>query len=508
MNLPAPNSSSRLAGPATRFGRPPIKDKREQRRRQIVRLVFVIYWLLIFEGVLRKYLFPELGRVLFFVRDPFLLLLYVLALMYGMFPKRSWFLVVGVSFAVLSVPLILIQYFFANIRFDWLLAAYGWRNYFLYLPLAFIVAQYFQAQDMRRLVRWTLCVAIPISALVYFQFLSPITAPINKGLGKADDEVYINAGVAENIPRTFGTFTSSTGQGAFVISSLALLLAAWTMPKSRLFVKRTVLLPATGAVLVCAALSGSRGTVIWAGLVFCAAMVGPWMAPGRTLPLRMAAPLAIVGLGAIFTPLVFPRAADALLARWENAGAAESAIYGTGGVFARVMYDLHSFTVLVGDTPMQGYQLGIGGNAATTLGARESIPASSLEQAGAAETDWGRQILELGPILGILFIGFRIVFVFWLGRESIKATRRSGDLFPVLLFAFVGVLLFNGQITGHGSLNGYAWLFSGFLMAVNHDPPKRSRSVPRLRGRRSMPVASSEASGYPLGEAVAAGRPQ
>ncbi len=39
-----------------------------------------VYLLLIFEGAIRKWMFPSLAQVLFFVRDPFVLTAYVLAL--------------------------------------------------------------------------------------------------------------------------------------------------------------------------------------------------------------------------------------------------------------------------------------------------------------------------------------------------------------------------------------------------------------------------------------------
>jgi hypothetical protein len=37
---------------------------------------------------------------------------------------------------------------------------------------------------------------------------------------------------------------------------------------------------------------------------------------------------------------------------------------------------------------------------------------------------------------------------------------------PLLLLAYVSVELLYGQITGHGTINGYAWLFMGFCLAA------------------------------------------
>ena len=39
----------------------------------------MIYWLLIFEGALRKWVFPEYQQIIFFLRDPIVLLAYIIA---------------------------------------------------------------------------------------------------------------------------------------------------------------------------------------------------------------------------------------------------------------------------------------------------------------------------------------------------------------------------------------------------------------------------------------------
>jgi len=457
----APKAAAPLRGPVGNGGK-------EEFRKWMIVLVSAIYWLLIFEGVLRKWVLPEWGRVLFFIRDPLVILLYAVALKSRMTPKQSPFLLIGMLFAIISIPLVCLQFFFRTGDFDGAIAAYGWRNYFLYLPLAFLVAKYFPLTSIQRLMRWTLLVSIPIAVLVYLQFRAPGTAPINQGLGKTTELQYANGGLGHGLVRTYGTFTSSSGQQVFIVSSVGMLLAAWMAPRLRRPVKSAPLLAATAAIVSCLALSGSRGAVIWSGLVVGTAFAVPLMTVGRGLALRVFLfPAALILTAILLVPLAFPKASEAFSERWSQAGESESELYGTGGVFARAIYDLFSFNTLLVETPLQGYQIGIGGNAAVSLNASNNRTKLSGAQSGAGESDWGRQILELGPIIGVLFILFRVAFVVWLATEAIRATRKSGQPLPVLMFAFVGVLLFNGQVTGHGTLNGYGWLFAGFLMAVS-----------------------------------------
>ena len=84
------------------------------------------------------------------------------------------------------------------------------------------------------------------------------------------------------------------------------------------------------------------------------------------------------------------------------------------------------------------------------------VPFNSADQKNAAETDWGRNILELGPPLGFCFIFFRVAFMIWLAARALAAARASGDPTPWLLAVYVGALLPYGQVTANGTLNGYA----------------------------------------------------
>ena len=279
--------------------------------------------------------------------------------------------------------------------------------------------------------------------------------------------------------RTYGTFTSSPGEGAFIGSVVAMLLAAWLRPKFKRPVGGVTLVAASAAGISLIALSGSRGAIVAAGIIFVAGIWATLLISGRSLAFqKLLIPILLLAAGGLLTPLVFPRAAEALSNRFASAGYAEEQRYGAGGIFGRAIYSVGSFRFLLGSAPPQGYQMGLGGNAAgaisrTGTGGKSGVlydPRLILfgpRELAAVESDWGRQIVELGPVLGLLFIMFRIAFVVWLGKEALAATMRSGDPLPVLLFAFVGAYVFNGQITGHGTLNGYGWMFAGFCMSIN-----------------------------------------
>ena len=82
-----------------------LRSSNEGGRRLIVGLVLVVYLLLILEGVLRKWLFPEFGQILYFIRDPFVLFIYVAALATGHWPRREPWLAVGMVLGVFALLL-------------------------------------------------------------------------------------------------------------------------------------------------------------------------------------------------------------------------------------------------------------------------------------------------------------------------------------------------------------------------------------------------------------------
>jgi hypothetical protein len=433
----------------------------ERARRKIVVLVMVIYVLLIFEGALRKWVAPSMSQALFFVRDPFVLLVYWMAFRQGFFPRSNPFLMAGVAFGLLAVLLLAAQILSAAGSVDGmlLLAGYGWRNYFLYIPLAFVIGSTFQRPDLERIVKLTLILAVPTAVLVFLQFISPLDSPINVGFGGKGMQ-FVGNTLDQHHTRTMGFFTSDVGQKGFIVSAFAMALALWLSPAKSRFVKYWMLLPATAAVLSCLAVSGSRGSMVHCGIVMIAAVFCAAVVRGGGVSARAVIWPSIIGIAAVaLYPVVFPEGYSSFMGRW-NAAAIEETRSSRLGIVGRALYGFVDFFNLLGDVPVLGYGLGLAGNASITLGIQ--IPGFT----GWAETDWARHMVDIGPFLGIFFILYRIAFTVWLGLQCLSGARRTGEPMAILLFAFVGVDLLYGQISGHGSVNGYVWLFTGFCLAA------------------------------------------
>jgi hypothetical protein len=419
-----------------------------------------IYLLLIFEGSIRKWLLPELASYIFFIRDPFLVYAYLLAFHHRLWPRGQAFLWIVVAMAGVGLLVGAASAFSSAAGPNAaVIAIYGWRNYFLYAPLAFLVGAQFSIEDVRRLCRWTLLLAAPIGVLVAAQFAASPRAAINVGTATNTALQFLGLGLDAAHVRPMGTFSSVAGQTQFVASAFAILLGALITPARRRFIPWWLLALGAGGVATCVALGGNRSALLSCVVIAVAGMglcVIGRSAAVKARALVLPAFLAIA-FAALF-PALFPEGFDTFTHRWETAAANESRI---GGVVGRALYSFHDFTDLIDGAPTFGYGLGLGGNAALTLkitGAGSSVPY--------AESDWARHIVDLGPFLGLGYIALRIALFLWLGTIVLRAIRRDAGPLPLLLYAYVALVLVNGQITGQGAINGYAWLFTGLTLAA------------------------------------------
>ena len=171
--------------------------------------------------------------------------------------------------------------------------------------------------------------------------------------------------------------------------------------------------------------------------------------------------VGLMALCVLLYPLVLPEGYAALTERWTAADKAESRTFSLG-VFGRALYGLVDFVNLFDQVPLLGYGLGYGSNASITLKAEvDGVMPGFL-----AETDFTRHMVDLGPVLGMLYIAFRLVLTAWLAAMVIRVTRLVSDPTPLVLLSFVAVVVSHGQVTGQGTINVYAWLFTGVLIAA------------------------------------------
>jgi hypothetical protein len=447
----------------------------ERSRRWIVGLAIVVILLLVFEGALRKWVLPSQGRLLFFVRDPFVLSIYVLALASGWWPRGRALLVAGLAFAAVGLLLAGVQMMggAAAVGQQLLLGAYGWRNYFLYVPLLFVIGATFRRADVQRVGKLVLLLSVPIAVLVVLQFFAPQGAPINVGIADDASLQFRGLGLGGGRTRPMGPFTSDVGQREFTVVAIAFVIAAWLASPARRALPRWLLLAGTCGALVCLGVGASRGAMLHVGLLLAAAIGSALLMRAGAATLRALLLIPAATAAAYFLyPVIVPEAHEAFTARWQMAAAIESQQFGFG-VLGRALYGLVDFAKLIGSAPPLGYGLGFGGNARLLLG----IEIDGFE--GWAESDWARHVVDLGPLFGPLYIAFRIAVAAWLLTLALRALRSRGDPLPLMLAVYACVQILQGQLTGHGSVHGFAWVFGGLALAAAAAREADGPSAPR-----------------------------
>jgi hypothetical protein len=410
------------------------------------RLIWLYFWLLIFEGVLRKWVLPGLAGPLLLIRAPVVLALYGYVMSVGKFPTNNWV----TSLTVLGVISMLAG--FVAFPENPLVSAYGWQANFLHLPLMFVMAKFLSIEDVRKFGRWILLPALPMAALMVLQFRSGSGAWVNRGAGEGSLQIGVGGGRI----RPAGTFSYNLG-----VAYLFSLITAFVLFQAltRRFSSKLVTAAAGFAILVAAATCGSRNFLALVSLVvaslFVVLIVRPQMAAG-IIRVAAAGAVAIVIAGS----LSFVKEGMAVMERRiQHASKNEGGFTGFAARFGNA-FTKPGENML--DIPILGRGLGLGTNGGAQLvrGSRGFM---------LAEGEWERVILESGPLLGSLYILWRIALLCWLGVLSLRAAK-AGNVLPLLLFAAVAVILVMGQF-GQPTVVGFAAFSSGLCLASMRSSP-------------------------------------
>jgi hypothetical protein len=460
-------------------------------RRRIVRWVLVMLWMLMFEGAIRKWLAPHFSAYLYFMRDPIAIWIYLIALRNGLFMRQPHMLMVGLAIAAVAILLSGVHLASGG-QYTPILALYGIRNYFLYMPLPFVIARCFKYQDVCSAARCTMIAMIIAAPIAVLQFWAAPDSVLNAGIATEQAYQFENLASGSGRVRPAGTFTSVMGMTQLTVANVALLMWAWGSPRQRRPVGAWLLVPAAIATATALAVGGSRTSFIQSVLVIVTGVAISPLLPAMSSKLKgVVLPLIAAAAFATLFPIVFPEAFQTFADRWNDAASTESQQFQLGWI-GRIFYSFYDFGRLLGQIPLAGYGVGTGGNGAVSMGV--SIQGVSVLKL--AEEDWSRHVIELGPPLAIVFILFRASLGAWVGRLALRATLASGDPLPVLLFAYCGVALVEGQLTGHGLVNGFGWLYAGLCLAASGERQGRAVSE-RVRVRNANPVGALPGQRFP-----------
>lgn len=422
-----------------------LSPHQEIARRHLVRVVVLIYWLIIFEGALRKWFLPMLAQPLFFIKDPLVLYCYWHAARTGLLPStRTFKVVVGVI--LLFIPLSLVQ---TVIGIESLPAAvYGLRMYFLVAPLALIIGETFRGPDLFRICKHTLIIGIGMAILVFIQYRSPLGSPINKLLETENVFVY------GDLPRASGTFSFTAGHLYFSSVLISMVLASWLLPPQRRPLAGWYFIFASLMALINVMLDGNRSMFSYLVYLFLASTLHKLVSPDKTFRWQSFRPEMFLAFGVAIYITCFSSAYDNMVLRFERAGEAE------GGLpILRMLGDFDLLAPVSRLSSPLGQGLGNGIPAAQRFPGRLTVPIE-------AESELPRIILESG-YLGVAWILVRIFLALNVVKASISCSRAGGLPLALLLVPFPAQLVLHGQISFNGAAQYFGWVLLGLTLAAS-----------------------------------------
>jgi hypothetical protein len=424
--------------------------------RNIRRLIWLYFWLLLIEGALRKWVLPQLSNPLLIIRDPVVLLIYMLAFRARVFPRNAWiFSLAVIGFLSLAASFLALWPYLPPSRIV-LVSGFGFRANFLHLPLIFVMPRVLRVEDVKWIGRWTLLLLVPMSLLMVAQFHAAPDSLLNRTASGEGEQITAGLGKV----RTAGPFSFVVGVVAYF--ALATGFLVWAALKRGIY-RNWLLFAAGGTLLIGISVSGSRSVVGACAVVVASLVIVLFLRPnavnrfGQTLLVTV-----VLGFIVIQTP-VFKEGLHVLTTRFTAVAEAEEQSIALG-LIARVFDGAQEMVRVYPDAPFFGYGLGIGTNA----GAKFLTGQSTFLL---AEGEWARLVLESGPVLGLAFVLWRVGVAVYILVLCLRSVRWGGNVLPLLLFASGGLPLINGQF-GPPTVLGFAVFATGLALAARNADDK------------------------------------
>ncbi len=401
--------------------------------------------LLIFEGALRKWVLPGLADALLVVRDPIALGLLVFAIYHKvMYWNRYLTLMMLVTLIAVPGALILGH---GNL----FVTLFGTRYLLLHFALIFLIGTIFDKSDVEQFGRFILWITPPMTLLIVMQFYSPQSAWVNRGIGGSE----LGAGFsgAMGYFRPSGVFSFTSGVSTYFSLAAAYVVYFWL---SKASVNRLLLLAASVSVLVAIPVSISRAYLFQFVVTVAFGMAVSLTQPKILLRVALAISTCVIAYLGLQQLDFFKTSTVVLSARFEGAAQTEGGIKGTLG--NRFLGEHYNALAEAAENPILGYGLGVG----TNVGQRLLAGDRSIKFVS-TEGEWNRLINEIGPLLGLLVIGIRLVLATSLLLKSWMAVR-IGNLLPWILMS-VGFLQLSITNWAQPTSLGFFVLMGGLVWA-------------------------------------------
>ena len=405
--------------------------------------IWLYFLLLIFEGALRKWFLPFLATPLLVVRDPIAVWLIYYSWKHQVLRSNGYILAMSFT-GILAISTALL-FGHRNVA----VALFGARILLFHFPLMFIMGAVFNRNDVAKIGKVLLLLAIPMVILIGLQFYSPQSAWVNRGVG-GDMEGAGFSG-AMGYFRPSGTFSFTTGNVMFFSLVACFVLYFWVSKEK---INKILLISATVALLASISLSISRTLLFSIGLTVLFTIIAASRKPEYLPRILGAVIMVVILLAGLSQTEFFQTGTAAFTDRFEAASRAEGGVStslihrGLGGMLEALSFGQ--------ELPFFGYGLGMG----TNVGAKLLTGGSTFL---ISEQEWGRLLGEMGLILGFVIIIIRMSFCVSITIKSYERLKK-GYFLPWILLSFGLMIIAQGQWAVPMVL-GFSTIVGGLILA-------------------------------------------
>jgi hypothetical protein len=426
----------------------------------VKRLIWIYFWLLIFEGSVRKWI-PVLSSPFLLIRDPIALLIWFNAVRMNLISRNQ--LNIIAVYALFMTLFGLVQVIVAMLPIP--IFFYGWRTYVLHFPVIVIAIGVLNSDDLKRIGRWLLLLSLPMAILMFAQYIAPGDSWLNRGAFEGGGQIDAAMGHI----RPAGTFSFITGAASFAQLTVAFVLLGLT---KNIYPKWLVICAGI-AIAACLPISGSRTLVLGVGAVVATALVGVLIRGTvffkidqipKILVGIIAASLLLLGLSQI------PTVQEGMMSfseRWNHTAEGEGGGSGTAAVESRLSGPFTSFLDTASTVPIFGRGIGLGSNFGGVYTGAGGL--------ALGETQWDREINELGPIIGLPFIVLRVLLTLMLMVASFRALRRD-IILPLYLLPTAAMAVLSSSLDQPTSQGFLVILTTLNCVALKDDLPSNRQT--------------------------------
>ena len=436
------------------------------------RLIIFFFFYMILEGVIRKWVLPNFSNEIYFVKDIFLIIIYTIALKYN--------LIFRLNYSKLFLVIIILISLYGFIGYEFSIKGiiyyiFGLRSYWIFLPLFLIITHVFSKNDLIKFFKLNLYFIFPYFLLVYLQSSSPEKSVINSGF---DGQL-----LSPERPSAYFTYTT---QNTYYFLFLLFSLFSYVLDNNKFKSKDIIFICISNFLLFSIMiLLKSRSVYFYTffTVFYCTffVIISKHQFNLKLIKVSLILLVSIISFN-ISSKVVFEQEYKYSEKRMNTDWIDDYAIvnenedlelpfnFGIGGekikvkkfcsvnsTICRILNDLYIIPAIK-KSKLYGRGIGSGTKAVVAL--------KNYRSFYLGEIDNKRIIMELGYIVGLLFVLTKWLFVIILNFYAIFKFRDENKIFYIPLLIFISTQLMLGTISYTVSFISFIfWLSLGFLFS-------------------------------------------